>query len=59
MIMAAQEHKQLKDPRNMDELYRAFANADYYVRKGIDPTHIVGCNGDCSCCHAHDHEVEE
>ena len=35
------------------------AIADYYVRKGIDPTHIVGCNGDCSCCHAHDHEAEE
>ena len=35
------------------------AIADYYVRKGIDPTHIVGCNGDCSCCHAHDHGEEE
>lgn len=28
------------------------AIADYYNRQGIDPTHIVGCNGDCSCCHA-------
>ncbi len=28
------------------------AIADYYKRQGIDPTHIVGCNGDCSCCHA-------
>ena len=35
------------------------AIADYYVRKGIDPTHIVGCNGDCYCCHAHDHGAEE
>ncbi len=34
------------------------AIADYYNRQGIDPTHIVGCNGDCSCCH-HDHGTEE
>ncbi len=34
------------------------AIADYYKRQGIDPTHIVGCNGDCSCCH-HEHGVEE
>lgn len=34
------------------------AIADYYNRQGIDPTHIVGCNGDCSCCH-HEHGTEE
>ena len=34
------------------------AIADYYNRQGIDPTHIVGCNGDCSCCH-HEHGIEE
>ena len=34
------------------------AIADYYNRKGIDPTHIVGCNGDCACCH-HGHSEEE
>lgn len=34
------------------------AIADYYNRQGIDPTGIVGCNGDCSCCH-HDHGAEE
>lgn len=35
------------------------AVADYYKRKGIDPTGIVGCNGDCSCCHGHHEEGEE
>ncbi len=34
------------------------AIADYYNRQGIDPTHIVGCNGDCACCH-HEHGTEE
>ena len=34
------------------------AIADYYNRQGIDPTGIVGCNGDCSCCHGH-HDIEE
>lgn len=34
------------------------AIADYYKRQGIDPTHIVGCNGDCSCCH-HEHGAGE
>ena len=34
------------------------AIADYYNKKGIDPTGIVGCNGDCACCHGH-HESEE
>ncbi len=34
------------------------AIADYYNRQGIDPTHIVGCNGDCACCH-HEHTAEE
>ncbi len=34
------------------------AIADYYNRKGIDPTHIVGCNGCCESCHAHDIEEE-
>ena len=28
--------------------------ADYYKRQGIDPEPIVGCTGDCSCCHHHD-----
>lgn len=32
------------------------AIADYYRRQGIDPTEIVGCNGDCSCCHGHSEE---
>jgi nitrogen fixation NifU-like protein len=27
------------------------AVADYYERKGIDPTPIVGCDRDCSHCH--------
>ena len=35
------------------------AIADYYNKKGIDPTGIVGCNGDCACCHGHHHESEE
>ena len=34
------------------------AIADYYNRPGIDPTHIVGCNGNCACCH-HEHGEEE
>ena len=34
------------------------AIADYYNRQGIDPTHIVGCNGNCACCH-HEHGEEE
>ena len=29
------------------------ALADYYRRQGIDPEPIVGCTGDCSCCHHH------
>jgi len=29
------------------------AIANYYVRKGIDPTEIVGCSGDCRACHGH------
>ena len=29
------------------------AIADYYNKKGIDPVGIVGCNGDCACCHGH------
>jgi len=29
------------------------ALADYYTRKGIDPTPIVGCVGDCDACHEH------
>ena len=29
------------------------ALADYYKRQGIDPEPIVGCTGDCSCCHHH------
>ena len=33
------------------------AIADYYNRQGIDPTGIVGCNGDCSWCH-HDHSQD-
>ncbi|MBE7031512.1 MAG: Fe-S cluster assembly scaffold protein NifU [Ruminococcaceae bacterium] len=35
------------------------AIADYYNRQGIDPTGIVGCNGDCSCCHGHHEDGEE
>ncbi len=35
------------------------AIADYYNRKGIDPTGIVGCNGCCESCHGHDHAEEE
>ncbi len=35
------------------------AIADYYNRKGIDPTGIVGCNGCCEACHGHDHDHEE
>ena len=31
--------------------------ANYYKGKGIDPTPIIGCTGDCSCC-GHDHEHE-
>ena len=23
---------------------------DYYKRKGVDPTPIVGCDGNCACC---------
>jgi len=29
------------------------AIADYYKRKGIDPTPIVGCVGDCDACAGH------
>ncbi len=29
------------------------AIADYYVKQGIDPEPIVGCNTDCSGCHHH------
>jgi len=29
------------------------AISDYYKRQGIDPTPIVGCDGDCSGCHGH------
>ena len=30
------------------------ALADYYTKKGIDPTPIVGCTGECNCCeHKH------
>ncbi len=29
------------------------ALADYFKRQGIDPEPIVGCTGDCSCCHGH------
>ena len=32
------------------------ALADYYRRQGIDPEPIIGCTGNCECCHAHDHE---
>ena len=34
------------------------AVADYYKRKGVDPTPIVGCTGDCKACHGdgEDHE---
>ncbi len=35
------------------------AIADYYNRKGIDPTGIVGCNGCCEACHGHHDEEEE
>ena len=31
------------------------ALADYYRRQGIDPEPIIGCNGQCDCCHMHDH----
>ncbi len=31
------------------------ALADYYTRRGIDPTPIIGCSGNCSCC-GHDHD---
>ncbi|MBE7011131.1 MAG: Fe-S cluster assembly scaffold protein NifU [Ruminococcaceae bacterium] len=34
------------------------AIADYYNRKGIDPTGIVGCDGCCEACHGHSHEEE-
>ena len=34
------------------------AIADYYNRQGIDPTGIVGCNGDCACCHGHHNDEE-
>jgi len=29
------------------------ALGDYYRRQGIDPTPIVGCDGNCECCHEH------
>lgn len=29
------------------------ALSDYYTRKGIDPTPIVGEVGDCEACHVH------
>ena len=29
------------------------AISDYYKRQGIDPTPIVGCDGDCSGCKGH------
>ncbi len=29
------------------------ALADYFKRQGIDPTPIVGCTGNCDCCHGH------
>lgn len=29
------------------------ALSDYYTRKGIDPTPIVGEIGDCEACHVH------
>ena len=29
------------------------ALSDYYTRKGIDPTPIVGEDGDCEACHVH------
>ena len=29
------------------------AIADYYRRRGIDPTPIVGCLGDCDACDTH------
>ncbi|MDR0248930.1 MAG: Fe-S cluster assembly scaffold protein NifU [Oscillospiraceae bacterium] len=28
------------------------AIADYYKRRGIDPTPIVGCDADCPACHS-------
>ena len=31
------------------------AISDYYVRQGVDPVPIVGCNMDCEACH-HMHE---
>lgn len=34
------------------------AIADYYRRQGIDPEPYVGCSGDCSSCHGHDHGHE-
>jgi len=33
-----------------EEAIRA-AIRDYYERQGIDPTPIVGCDGDCESCH--------
>ncbi len=27
------------------------AISDYYRRQGIDPVPIVGCDGNCECCH--------
>ena len=35
------------------------AVADYYKRKGVDPTPYVGCTGDCASCHGHDEESHE
>ncbi len=32
---------------------------DYYDRQGIAYEPEQFCNGDCSCCHAHDHENNE
>ena len=31
------------------------AIADYYKKQGKDPVEILGCSGECECCHAHDH----
>ena len=31
------------------------ALADYYKGKGIDPTPIIGCTGDCEHCHSEHH----
>ena len=42
-----------------NSLWYSGAIADYYNRKGIDPTGIVGCNGCCEACHGHDHDHEE